>query len=186
MIFLKRFLKIAIWIFIGSCLWVMAAFFGSNYTVEIFVQETRRSSFEKLNLFGSIGKIFNTQQELLIKIIENDYPRQLLHLSLSWCWCLNNTDVSNSFSLFGLFVWTAYLCWVVKEQKKFDIEAKIKYRRNHSDNIARWYNSQAYWWNVCIARRCIYFQRIFGTSVEWFGIGRFMDWGRCGSHWLRI
>ena len=78
MIFLKRFLKIAIWIFIGSCLWVMAAFFGSNYTVEIFVQETRRSSFEKLNLFGSIGKIFNTQQELLIKIIENDFPGQLL------------------------------------------------------------------------------------------------------------
>ena len=78
MIFLKRFLKIAIWIFIGSCLWVMAAFFGSNYTVEIFVQETRRSSFEKLNLFGSIGKIFNTQQELLIEIIENEnYTRYI-------------------------------------------------------------------------------------------------------------
>ena len=77
MIFLKRFLKIAIWIFIGSCLWVMAAFFGSNYTIEIFVQETRRSSFEKLNLFGSIGKIFETQQELLIEVIENFFPRQL-------------------------------------------------------------------------------------------------------------
>ena len=66
MIFLKRFLKIAIWIFIGSCLWVMAAFFGSNYTVEIFVQETRRSSFEKLNLFGSLGKIFSPEQERLV------------------------------------------------------------------------------------------------------------------------
>ena len=75
MIFLKRFLKIAIWIFIGSCLWVMAAFFGSNYTIEIFVQETRRSSFEKLNFFGSIGKIFNTQQELLIEIIIDFFPK---------------------------------------------------------------------------------------------------------------
>ena len=83
MICLKRFLKIAIWIFIGSCLWVMAAFFGSNYTIEIFVQETRRSSFEKLNFFGSIGKIFNTQQELLIEIIENFFSIQLLRPSSS-------------------------------------------------------------------------------------------------------
>lgn len=74
MIFLKRFLKIAIWIFIGSCFWVMAAFFGSNYTIEIFVQETRRSSFEKLNLFGSIGKIFNTEQEWLIYITYLNSP----------------------------------------------------------------------------------------------------------------
>ena len=97
MIFLKRFLKIAIWIFIGSCLWVMAAFFGSNYTIEIFVQETRRSSFEKLNLFGSIGKIFDTQQELLIEIIEN--------FSLSCCF---HTPAFGSGQTVCL-VWSAYL-----------------------------------------------------------------------------
>ena len=143
MIFLKRFLKIAIWIFIGSCLWVMAAFFGSNYTVEIFVQETRRSSFEKLNLFGSIGKIFNTQQELLIKIIENDYPGQLLHSSLSCCWCLNSTDFSmvgrieQFFTVRIVRLNRSSLLSSKKEQRKLDIETKNKYRRNHFDNIER-------------------------------------------------
>ena len=160
MIFLKRFLKIAIWIFIGSCLWVMAAFFGSNYTIEIFVQETRRSSFEKLNLFGSLGKIFNTEQELLVK---SSWWSISKTCRIYLCLDRQRPGTPNWFSaVFGPFAKFGHYkhCRCAesshnlnckdysvvhvnflsskKENRRFDIEAKSQYRRNNFDNIAWW------------------------------------------------